>query len=119
MMKNLTKGNKGESRITFDFVPVYTQMPHSKLWKVLYKLTDFCFDEGLHKYISVNRFGAKCVSNPDGYSLVFDKVSFKKAIKYVSDNCCFQFGSKVFQQVVGIPICLTQPILWEIIFFLL
>ena len=46
----------------------------------------------------------KWISNPDSYSLVFNKVSFKKAIKNVPDNCCFQFGSKVFQQVIGIPL---------------
>ena len=43
------------------------------------------------------------MSNPDSYSLLFDKSSFKKAIKYVLDSCVLKCGSKVFQQVTGTP----------------
>lgn len=69
--------------MTFDFSILYTKIPHHKLFKVLHELTNFCFDGTLHKYINVNRFGEKWVSNPDSYSLIFLKHSFKKVIEYI------------------------------------
>ena len=50
-------------------------MSHSKLLKVLYKLTEFCFVR-----VSVNRFGAEWISEPGFCTIVFDKCSFGKAI---------------------------------------
>ena len=41
--KNLNKRNKDESVMAFDFSTLYTKILHSKLLKVLYELTDFCF----------------------------------------------------------------------------
>ena len=80
---NLNKPGNSESAMTFDFdfSTQYAKIPHSKL------LTDFCFDGGLHKFISVNVFGVIWIPKPDSYPVVFDKCSFKKAIKYVLDNC--------------------------------
>ena len=52
-------------------------------------MIDFCYDGVSHKYFSVNNFGAKEISKPDKHSVVFDHCSFKKAIKYVRDNCFY------------------------------
>ena len=38
------------------------------------------------RFGSATCFGSKWVSNPDSYSVVFDKRSVKKEIKYVLDN---------------------------------
>ena len=59
-IKNLNKQGKVESIMTFDFSTLYTKKLHRKLViKKLDELNDFCFDGGSHKYIIVNRFGAK------------------------------------------------------------
>ena len=77
---------------------LYSKIPHSKLLRVLNELTDFCFDGGLYKYISVNKFGAKWISMPCSYFAVFDQFSFKRAIKYVLDNCFLNFDRKCFSR---------------------
>ena len=38
-------------------------------------------DHVSHKYIIVHKLGAKRISEPDSYSLVFDKYSLKKNYK--------------------------------------
>lgn len=82
-ISNLNKSSKGESRMTFYFIFLYTKIRQSKLLKVLSELTDSCFDGDSHKYISVNRFVNECkyVYDTNNYSVVFDKSCFKKEIK--------------------------------------
>ena len=72
-LESLSKRSKDESVMACDCSTLYIKIPHSTLLKVLNELTDFCFDGGLHKYVIVNRSAAKWVSNPDSYSLVFNK----------------------------------------------
>ena len=67
-----------DDKMTYNFSSLWTKKLHSKL-----------LDGGLHKHIGVNRFGAKWISKSDGYSVVSNKCSFKKAIKYVLGNRFF------------------------------
>ena len=109
-IKNLKKRGKGKSTVAFDFTTLYTKIPHWKLLKVLNELNDFCFDEEYNKYISVNEFGARWISKPDSYLVVFDKFSFKKAIKSVLVFfLSFFFFFLLLPQVTGI----LMPIRWE------
>ena len=104
-MKKLNERKMAETITTFDFSTLYTKIPHNKLLKVLNVITDFCFDGGIGKYICVNKFSASWVTakpTSDKY-LVFDKRTFKQAVKYIMNNCFFKFGNKVFQQIIGIP----------------
>ena len=88
---------------TFDFSTLYTKTPHKKLTTVLCKLVDFCFKGGAHQYLSVNKCGAKWVANPDSYSVVYDNIKIKLAIRYLMSNCYFVFGNRVIKQDIGIP----------------
>ena len=45
-LKNLSKRGNGKFIMTFDFSTLHTKIPHSKPLKILYELTDFCFDGG-------------------------------------------------------------------------
>ena len=59
-IKNLNKQDKVEFIMIFDFSALYTKILHRELLiKVLHVLNDFFFDGGSHKYIIVNRSGAK------------------------------------------------------------
>ena len=65
----------------------------------------------------VNKFGAKWISKPDSYSVVFDKGSFRKAIKFILDNF-LKFGSKLIQQVIDIPMAKDQaPLMVNLFLF--
>lgn len=65
---------------------LYTKTLNSKLLKVLHDMTDFYFDGGSHKYISVHKVVANWISKSDSYSVISEKHSFKVAIKYILDN---------------------------------
>ena len=62
-MNGLNKRRKATSVSTFDFSTLYTKLPHNKLLMVLNSLTDFCFDGGENKQITVNNSGARWVKN--------------------------------------------------------
>ena len=102
-IKRLNSRNRAHSIYTFDFSTLYTKIPHGKLLFVLNSLVDFCFKGGTSEHIAVTSNGARWVSNPDSYNFVFDKTRIKLAIRYLMSNCFFTFGSRVFQQIIGIP----------------
>ena len=106
--KNLHRWGKSEPIMTFNFFTLYTKIP---------TLTDFGFNGGSHKNINVNMFGAKWISKQGSYCMVFDKCCFKKGLKYVLNNCFLKFGSKIFQQVIGIPVGWDPSLLWNILHF--
>ena len=101
-INNLNKRNKALQITSFDFSTLYTKIPHDKLLKVLNELIDFCFKGGTKDFIAVDKYGAKWVNDVTSYSLVFSKASLKKSVKYLMNNCFFQFGNKIFRQVIGI-----------------
>ena len=75
-----------------DFSTLYTKIPHNKLTTVLWKLVDFCFKGGAHQYLSVNKWSARWVADPDSYSVMYDETKIKLAIRYLMSNCCiFRF----------------------------
>ena len=102
-IKKLNKRHKALSVSSFDFSTLYTNIPHDKLLHVLNELIDFCFQGGTNDIIAVDRFGAKWVHSATNASFNFDKSSLKTVIKYLINNCYFNFGNKTFRQVVGIP----------------
>ena len=66
----LSRSRKTQSLETFDFSTLYTKIPHNKLTTVLCELVDFCFKSGVYQYLSVNKWGAKWVADPDSYRVL-------------------------------------------------
>ena len=58
-MTKLNARKKAKSISTFDFSTLYTKLPHDKLLNVLFKLIDFCFNGGGHKYVTISKYGAR------------------------------------------------------------
>ena len=61
MIKKLNKWGKGKFVMIFDFSTLYTRMSHSKLFKLLYELTNFCLIENhinTSVYISLEQTGS-------------------------------------------------------------
>ena len=102
-INRLNKRNKAKSITTFDFSTLYTKLPHNKLLKVLHSLIDFCFDGGIKKFILINKFGAYWVSEKKKDHICFSKQDIKDAVTYLLRNCYFTVGSKLFRQIIGIP----------------
>ena len=102
-MNKLNARNKAKSISTFDFSTLYTKLPHDKLLDVLNKLIDFCFNGGEHKFIVISKFGARWCKDKKDSAISFDKQMIKDAVKYLLSNCFFTVGSKIFRQIIGIP----------------
>ena len=102
-INNLNKRNRALSLTTFDFSTLYTNIPHDKLLSVLNELVDFCFKGSTKNYITVDNYRARWTDEPDNNKVFFTKMSLKKSIKYLLNNCFFKFGDKVLRQVIGIP----------------
>ena len=104
VMTKLNARKKAKSISTFDFSTLYTKLPHDKLLNVLFKLIDFCFNGGGHKYVTISKYGARWSKDRTNSRLCFDKQKLKNAISYLLSNCFFTVGSKIFRQIIGIPI---------------
>ena len=102
-MNGLNKQRKATSVSTFDFSSLYTKLPNKKLLMVLNSLTDLYFDGGENKYITVNNYGACCVKNIKDNEICLDKQQIKNAVTYLLLNCYFAVGTKIFYQIIGIP----------------
>ena len=102
-LKRLNIRSKARNISTFDFSTLYTKIPHKKLLEVLNEITDFCFNAGTKEFISVTQSGARWVNKPSSKGVTFSKQTFKKAVRYVMNNCFFTLGNCIFRQVIGIP----------------
>ena len=102
-MTKLNSRKRAKSISTFDFSTLYTKLPHDKLTNVLFKLIDFCFNGGGHKYVTISKYGARWSKDRTNSRLCFDKQKLKNAVSYLLSNCFFTIGSKIFRQIIGIP----------------
>ena len=101
-LNRLNKRGKAHCISTFDFSTLYTKIPHDKFLLVLDEITDLCFSGGTKELISVTKSGARWVAKPSK-GVMFTKDTFKKAVKYLMDNCFFTLGDHIFRQIIGIP----------------
>ena len=101
-MNGLDKRSKTTSVSTFDFSTLYTKLPQNKLLMVLNSLTDFCFDGGESKYITVNNYPDHWVKNIKDNVICLNKKQIKDAVAYLLFNCYLPVGPKIFCQIIGI-----------------
>ena len=102
-INKINKKRRAKSISTFDFSTLYTKIPHDKLIEVMNKMVDFCFQGDSHKVLSVSKSGCRWVYSSPKDSVLFDRATTKRAIKYLMNNCYFTCGKQVFRQVIGIP----------------
>ena len=89
---------------SFDFSTLYTQIPHDKLIDVLHKIINFAFKGGTRNKLAITKSGSAYWSNNlDFHRYTFTKESITCAVSYLSSNCYFRLGDKLFRQDIGIP----------------
>ena len=107
VLNNIEKINTKKNAKTissFDFSTLYTNIPHSKLLEELSAIVKFIFKGGTRNSIYIDKYGIAHWSkyvNKSHSNYDLDKIL--RAVKYLLDNCHFQFGNKLFRQIVGIP----------------
>ena len=92
---------------SFDFSTLYTTIPHDKLKSKLKEMINQCF---FHKNGNC-RFQYVVISYKDTYFVrdhsdapqKYSDADVKKMLEYLIDNIFVEFGGRIFQQTIGIP----------------
>ena len=88
---------------TYDFSTLYTTLPHNLIKEKLTKLIEQTFNREGSLYLACNDKNAFCTSEqPKRYKL-WSCQKMCDALRYLLDNIFIRFGSKLYRQIVGIP----------------
>ena len=87
---------------TFDFSTLYTKIPHGKLLYVLNEITDFAFIGGARDYVTAFNSGTFSSRSKSKTERSYSLQEIKSCLEFLN-NSFFQVGSKIFHQVMGIP----------------
>ena len=92
---------------SFDFSTLYTTIPHDKLKSKLKEIINHCF---FHKNCN-RRFQYVVIGYKDTYFVrdhsdapqKYSDAAVIKILEYLIDNIFLEFGRRIFQQAIGIP----------------
>ena len=89
---------------TYDFSTLYTTLPHNLIKEKLTNLIEQTFNREGSLYFACNDKNAFFTSEqPKRYKL-WSCQKMCDALHYLLDNIFIRFGSKLYRQIVGIPI---------------
>ena len=95
----------------FDFSTLYTTIPHDKLISKLKEIINQCF---FHKngkcrlqYVVVGYKDTCFVRDYSDAPQKYSDADVIKMLKYLIDNIFVEFGGRIFQQTIGIPMVLS------------
>ena len=94
--------NGAKSIHTFDFSTLYTKINLTDLNNVLLSVLDKAFKGGTCQYIKISGAEAK-FDKGKNKGISFTKQECAQMIEYIINNAYFCFGTRVYQQIVGIP----------------
>ena len=89
--------------LTFDFSTLYTKIPHDKLLCVLNEITDFAFKIGTRDFVAVYNSEAFWSRSKSKTGRSSSLQEIKSCLEFLINNNFFQVDSKIFRQVIGIP----------------
>lgn len=91
----------------FDFSTLYTTIPHTKLKTRLKELINLCFfsKKGTrrYKYLVLGRDSAYFVKNHTESNKNYTEENVINMLNFLIDNIFVEFGGRIFQQTIGIP----------------
>ena len=88
---------------TYDFSTLYTTLPHNLIKEILTELIEQTFNREGSLYLACNDKNAFFTSEqPKRYKL-WSCQKMCDALHYLLDNIFIRFGSKLYRQIVGIP----------------
>ena len=92
---------------TFDFSTLYTTIPHSQLKERLKGLIHRCFQNkngtNRYTYLVIGRDESYFVKNYSKSDKKYTEDEIVNMMEFLIDNIFVQFGGRVFQQTIGIP----------------
>ena len=92
---------------TFDFSTLYTTIPHEKLKSRLKTLIQQCFfkrsGERRYKYLVLGKDKPYFVKNHTDSNRKYSEEDIVRMLDFLIDNIFVEFGGRIFQQTIGIP----------------
>ena len=93
---------------SYDFSTLYTNLPHADIKEAFKKLFNLVFTREAKTYINANLRKAFFSSHPTRGYVSFSESDLNKILLFILENIYVKFGSKVYKQIIGIPIGLDS-----------
>ena len=112
-----SRGFRATSLSTYDFSTLYTTLPHNLIKEKLINLIEWTFKREVSLYIACNeRQDFFIFIDTKRYKLwYFQNVC--EALIYLLDNIYIRFGTKLYRQIVGIPMDTNCPLVADLVLF--
>ena len=88
---------------TFDFSTLYTTLLHNLIKEKLINLIEWTFKREGAPYIACNERQAFFTSGDTNRYKLWSSQNVCEALIYLLDNIYIRFGTKLYRQIVGIP----------------
>ena len=88
---------------TYDFSTLYTTLPHNLIKEKLNDLTEWTFHREDFLYLACNVRNAFLTSEVHKNYTLWTCQKVCEALTFLLDNIYIRFGTKLFRQIVGIP----------------
>ena len=98
-----SRGFRASSLSTYDFSTLYTTLPHNRIKDKLVDLIERTFQREGSLYIACNDKNAFFTSDADRTYNLWTCQKVCEALTFLLDNIYIRFGSKLYRQIVGIP----------------
>ena len=97
------RGFRATSLSTYDFSTLYTTLPHNLIKEKLINLIEWTFKREGSPYIACNERQAFFTSEDTKRYKLWSCQNVCEALIYLLDNIYIRFGTKLYRQIVGIP----------------
>ena len=98
-----SRGFRASSLSTYDFSTLYTTLPHNLIKDKLVDLIERTFQREGSLYIACNDRNAFFTSDAVRNNNLWSCQKVCEALIFLLDNIYIRFGSKLYRQIVGIP----------------
>ena len=98
-----SRGLRATSLSTYDFSTLYTTLPHNLIKEKLINLIEWTFKREGSPYIACNERQAFFTSEDTKRYKLWSCQNVCEALIYLLDNIYIRFGTKLYRQIVGIP----------------
>ena len=98
-----SRGFRATSLSTYDFSTLYTTLPHNLIKEKLINLIEWTFKREGSPYIACNERQAFFTSEDTKRYKIWSCQNICEALIFLLDNIYIRFGTKLYRQIVGIP----------------
>ena len=119
LSKLKSRGFRATSLSTYDFSTLYTTLPHNLIKEKLINLIEWTFKREGSPYIACNERQAFFTSGDTKRYKLWSCQNVCDALIYLLDNIYIRFGTKLYRQIVCIPMGTNCALLVADLFFIL